>query len=130
MVPVPWSSSVATASTSWTPRSMPIYHIQLNKTGLRSPAAAASRVGGGVVRCAHTGGVTVANPIKITTAATVEAIRISVSYLRDHVLIVDITAGIALANVCFRVGIQFLYPRCHQSRLQQHSGIVYCDLTV
>src|SRR5260370_32671173 len=54
MVPVPSSSSVATASTSWTPRSMPIYHIQLNKTDLRSPEAAAFEVGGGVVRCAHT----------------------------------------------------------------------------
>src|SRR5712692_3497938 len=110
MAPAPWSSSVPTASTSWRPRSMPIYHIQLNKTALRSPAAAAFWVGGGVVRCAHTGGATLANPIKIRTAAAGEAVRISVlsllmSYPGDHVLIVDIAARIALANVCLGVGI-------------------------
>src|SRR6266852_173678 len=116
MVPAPWSSSVATASTSWRPRSMPIYHIQLNTTDLRSPAAAAFGVGGGVVRCAHTGGAPPANPIKITTAATVEAIRILVSYLGDHVFIVDIAAGIALPNGCLRVGIQFQYPRSYHPR--------------
>src|SRR5712691_1047709 len=129
MVPAPWSSSVATASTSWSPRSMPVYHIHLNKTDLRSPAAAACWVGGGV-RCAHTGGVLPINPINITTAATVEPFCILVSYFGDHVFEVNIAAGIALPNGCVAVGIQFQYSRGHHPRLQQHSGILHRDLVV
>src|SRR5439155_20731982 len=53
VMPLAWSSSVATASTALTPRSMPVYHIQLNMTDLRSPAAAAFEVDGGVVRWAQ-----------------------------------------------------------------------------
>src|SRR6266850_809902 len=145
IVPVAWSSSVATASTSWSPRSMPVYHIQLNKTDLRSPAAAAFGVGGGVVRCAHAS-CAPANAMKMITAANIASSvenspldsggeflcssTILVSDLRDHVFKVDIAARIALANVRFGIRIQPQYSRTHHPGLQQHAGIIHRSLIV
>src|SRR3989442_14934311 len=99
---------------------MPVYHIQLNNTDLRSPAAAAFGVAGGVARCANASWV-LANPMKMTTAKAITSTEdsppnlggeslcsrtISVPDLVNHVFIIDIAAGIAPANVRFGIGIQ------------------------
>src|SRR6266516_1310664 len=52
------------------------------------------------------------------------------SDLGDHVCIVDIAAGVALANVGLGIGIELQYSRSHHPRLQQHSWILYSDLIV
>src|SRR5881628_1332745 len=56
IVPFAFSSSVATASASCGPRSMPMYHAQLNSTARRSlaPGAGVYRAGGPPCRCAAT----------------------------------------------------------------------------
>src|SRR5213592_1403579 len=52
------------------------------------------------------------------------------SDLGNHVSIVDIAAGVALANVGLGIGIELQYSRSHHPGLQQYSGIVYSDLIV
>src|SRR2546427_8256196 len=104
---------------------MPKYHIQLNKTDLRSPAAAAFEVGGGVGRCAKTNSATLAKARKTTNVTTR---RILVPDLGDHVGVVHIAAWIAFANVGLGIRIESQCSRSHDPRLEQHTGIVYRDL--
>src|ERR1044071_5840301 len=54
MVPVAFSSSVATASCSAGPRSMPMYHVQLKSVAFRSLAPGAGVYRAGACCCADT----------------------------------------------------------------------------
>src|SRR5438093_9290661 len=130
------------------PRSIPIYHIQLNITDLRSPAAAAFGVGGGVGRWAKTGCAKLAKATETASNRKREPPRLAslgtppnsggeflrkswcilMSDLVNHVAVIDIAARIAFANEGLGIRIEPECSRSHHPRLEQHTGIVYRDL--
>src|SRR5256885_1181652 len=129
------------------PRNMPIYHIQLNMTDLRSPAVAALGVGGGVGRWAKTGRVKLAKATETASTRKREPPRLAslgtpnlggeflckssfilMSDLVNHVAVILIAARIAFANESLRIGVEPECPRSHHPRLEQDTGIVYRHL--
>src|SRR5437667_11600048 len=78
MVPVALSSSVATASISWTPRSMPMYHGQL-KSAIDLGSF------GGVRRCARTCAPS-ASPMRVATVAMITAAFVRMGYAYSKTL--------------------------------------------